>query len=136
MPSYQSVEVLGHIGRDPETKYTQSGVPKTTFSVAVSERWKDKQTGEVKEKTEWFSIVAWRKEWLAERIRKGDLVMVKGKIESREYTDRDGVKRRVSDLVADTVLPLHGRKADGVSGPNVDVPVDDNRAAVDDDVPF
>jgi single-strand DNA-binding protein len=136
MPSFQRVEIMGHLGKEPETRFTPSGVSKTSFSVAVSERWKDKTSGEFKEKTEWFNVVAWRKDWLANQITKGDLVFVAGKIETRSYEGKDGQKRYISELNADSVLPLHGRKAEhapaATSPPSADTPAE----PIDDDVPF
>lgn len=126
MPSFQVVEIMGHIGRDPETRFTQSGIAKTSFSVAVSDRWK--KDGEVHEETEWFNVVAWRKEWLDGRILKGDLVLVRGKLKTREY-EKDGQKRRVTDLVADTVMPINGKKAAGAGDEVPD-------GSGDPDVPF
>ena len=93
MPSKNLVVLIGNVGADPEIKYTQSNVPVANFNVATSESWKDKNSGEWQEKTEWHRIVAWRH--LAEKaertIKKGDQVCIEGKITHRSY-EKDGEK--------------------------------------------
>ena len=117
MPSKNYVLIIGHLGRDPEVKHLQNNTPLANFTVATSERWKDKNTGEWKEQTEWHRVVAWRAQ--AERverynIRKGSLVMVEGKLTTRKYTDQNGVEKYTTEIVANSVDLLEKReKQDG-----------------------
>jgi len=94
--------VVGNLGRDPEMRYTPAGVPVATFSVATSEEWKDKDTGSKQERTEWHRIVAWRglAEICGKYLRKGSQVYIEGKIQTRSWEDREGVKRYTTEIVA------------------------------------
>lgn len=100
--------VVGYLGKDAETRFTQSGVAVTKFSVATSRRWKD-QSGEWKEETDWHNVVVWRQENLANYLTKGKQVFVEGRLQTRSYEDQDGVKRYVTEIVADEVLLLGGQ---------------------------
>ena len=104
--SINQVFIVGNVGRDAETKFTQGGTAKTTFSVATSERWQDRQSGEWKEKTDWHNIVLWGNEKISERIKKGCEVSVAGKIETRSY-EKDGETKYVTEIKADRVV-VHG----------------------------
>ena len=101
MPNINEVLIAGHLGADPEVKYTQSGRAVATLSVATSQSWKDKD-GNQHEKTEWHRIVLWGK--LAERFQtnvvKGDVVWVRGMLETRSWDDKDGVKRYITEIKA------------------------------------
>ena len=108
--SVNKVIVLGHLGRDAETNFTPSGVAVTKFSVATSRRWKDGQSNEWKEETDWHNIVLWRSENLANYLTKGKQVYVEGRLQTRSYEDRDGVKRYVTEIVADAVILLGGQQ--------------------------
>ena len=114
MAGVNKVIIIGNLGRDPEIKYTQSNVPVANFSVATTESWKDKQSGEWQEKTEWHRVVAWR--FLAERaekyLRKGKQVYVEGKLETRKWTGQDGNDRYTTEIVARELMML-GRKDEG-----------------------
>src|SRR5947199_10847589 len=101
--SVNKVILVGHLGRDAETKFTPSGIAKTTFSVATSRRWKDQQTGEWKEETDWSNIVLWRSENVANYLTKGKQVYVEGRLSTRSYDDKDGKKQYRTELVADDV---------------------------------
>ena len=107
--SVNKVILLGNLGRDAETRFTTSGVARTTFSVATARRWKDQQTGEWKEETDWHNVVLWRQENLANYLTKGKQVYVEGRLRTRSYDDKDGNKRYVTEVVADDVLLLGGR---------------------------
>jgi single-strand DNA-binding protein len=113
MAGVNKVIIIGNLGRDPEIKYTQNNVPVANFSVATSESWKDKNSGEWQEKTEWHRIVAWRH--LAERaekyLRKGKQVYVEGKLETRKWQGQDGQDRYTTEIVA-VQLQMLGRKED------------------------
>lgn len=105
------VILIGRCGNDPEIRYTTSGDPVASFSLATSETWKNKQ-GNKQEKTVWHNIVIWRKlaEIVGEYVKKGSLLYLEGKIESREYEDREGTKRRQHSIVVDTMKMLGGGK--------------------------
>jgi single-strand DNA-binding protein len=110
MRSVNKVIVLGHLGRDAETMFTPSGVAVTKFSVATSRRWKDSQSNEWKEETDWHNIVLWRSESLANYLTKGKQVYVEGRLQTRGFEDRDNVKRYVTEIVADSVILLGGQQ--------------------------
>ena len=111
------VILIGHLGRDAETSYTPSQVPVTKFSVATNRRWKDQQTGEWKEETDWSRVVLWRAENVAPYLTKGKQVYVEGRLQTRSYDDKDGKKVWATDVVADEVILLGGR---GEGGPPAD----------------
>jgi single-strand DNA-binding protein len=117
MASVNKVIIVGNLGRDPEIKYTQSNVPVANFSVATSESWKDKNSGEWQEKTEWHRVVAWRH--LAERaeryLKKGKQVYVEGRLETRKWTGQDGVEKYTTEIIADQLMLL-GRREEGEGG--------------------
>lgn len=150
--SVNKVILIGHLGRDAETKFTPSGVAVTKFSVATNRRWKDQQTGEWKEETDWANIVLWRQENLANYLTKGKQVYVEGRLQTRSYDDKDGKKQYMTEVVADDVILLGGRGGEAGGGPDMDSrPVSMPRNAArpaavqdqgadqgitDDDVPF
>jgi single-strand DNA-binding protein len=107
--SVNKVILVGHLGRDAETKHTPSGVPVTKFSVATSRRWKDQQTGEWKEETDWANVVLWRQENVGQYLTKGKQVYVEGRLQTRSYDDKDGKKQWMTEVVADDVILLGGR---------------------------
>ncbi len=113
MAGVNKVFLIGNLGRDPEVKYTQSNVAVASFSLATSESWKDKATGEWQEKTEWHKVVAWA--GLAEqagKLSKGQQVYVEGSLETRKYTGKDGVEKERTEVKAVRLLPLGKREAD------------------------
>jgi single-strand DNA-binding protein len=123
---YQSVTVIGHLGRDPEMRYTSSGVAVTSFSVATSRKWTD-AAGAAQEKTTWFRVSAWRKlgETCNQYLHKGQLVMVEGEIDASAYTPKDGGEPRASlELTARTVKFLSRGEAQQEAAPadETDVP--------------
>src|SRR5579884_4300567 len=107
--SLNKVHLIGHLGRDAETRFTPSGAAFTRFSVATNRRWKDQQTGEWKEETDWVNVVLWRAENLANYLTRGKQVYVEGRIQTRNYDDKDGKKVYVTEVVADDVILLGGR---------------------------
>ena len=109
MSNVNRVILIGRLGKDPEVRYTADGTPVASFSLATTETRKNKD-GTKNERTEWHRIVAWRKlgEIVAEYLRKGSLVYIEGKIQSREYEGKDGVKRRAFEIVADGMKMLGG----------------------------
>ena len=115
--SVNKVILVGNLGKDAETKFTPSGVAKTTFSIATGRRWKDQQTGDWKEETDWSNVVLWKSENLAPYLTKGKQVYVEGRLSSRSYEDKDGVKKYITEVVALDVILLGGRGgAEGGAG--------------------
>ena len=114
---YQKTIVVGHLGRDPEMRYTQSGVPVTSFSVATTRKWSS-ASGEQQEKTTWFRVTCWRKlaELTAQYLKKGRLVLVEGDIEASAFTDREGNARASLELTATNIKFLGGRGEGGEGG--------------------
>jgi single-strand DNA-binding protein len=110
--SFNSVTVVGHLGRDPEPRYTPSGDQVTSFSVATSERYKTRD-GQQQERTTWFTVSAWGKlaETCGQYLHKGSYVYVEGPVSLREYTDRDGVQRASLDVRAREMRMLDSRAA-------------------------
>ena len=107
--SVNKVILIGHLGRDAETAYTASQIAVTKFSVATNRRWKDQQTGEWKEETDWSRVTLWRGENVAPYLTKGTQVYVEGRLQTRSYDDKEGKKVWATDVVADTVILLGGR---------------------------
>jgi single-strand DNA-binding protein len=107
MSNVNKVILIGRLGADPELRYTTDGSPVASFNLATSETWKDKN-GNKQERTEWHRIVAWRKlgERSAEYLKKGKLVYIEGRIQSREYEGRDGVKRKAYEIIATNMTML------------------------------
>ncbi len=103
--------LIGRLGSDPEVRYTPSGDAVANFSIATSEEWKDKNSGEKKERTEWHRIVAWRRlgEICGEYLAKGRQVYIEGRIQTRSWDDKNGVKRYTTEIVATDVQFLGGR---------------------------
>ena len=107
--SINKVILVGHLGKDAETRFTTGGQSVTNFSIATSRRWKDQATNEWKEETDWHNVVLWRAENLANYLTKGKQVYVEGRLRTRSYDDKDGNKRYVTEVVAEDVLLLGGR---------------------------
>lgn len=109
------VILVGNLGNDPETRYMPSGDAVTNISVATTESWKDKQTGEQKEKTEWHRVVMFRRlgEIAAEYLRKGSQVYIEGKLRTNKWKDRDGNDRYTTEIIADEMQMLGGRGGAG-----------------------
>jgi single-strand DNA-binding protein len=107
--SVNKVILIGHLGKDAETRFTTSGVSVTKFSVATNRRWKDQQTGDWKEETDWTNVVLWRQENLANYLTRGKQVFVEGRLQTRSYDDKDGKKVWATEVVADDVILLGGR---------------------------
>ncbi len=108
--SVNKVILVGNLGKDPELRYTPSGAAVTTFSMATTERYKDRE-GNRQEKTEWHNVVAWRQlaEICGKFLHKGKQVYIEGKIQTRSYDDRDGNKRYITEIVADQMQMLGSR---------------------------
>jgi single-strand DNA-binding protein len=111
--SVNKVILVGHLGKDAETKFTPGGAAVTRFSVATNRRWKDKQSGEWKEETDWSNVVLWQSENLATYLTKGKQVYVEGRLQTRSYEDKDGKKVYSTEVVADDVILLGGQGGGG-----------------------
>jgi single-strand DNA-binding protein len=111
--SLNKVMLIGNLGKDPELRFTSSGVPVATFTIATNESWKD-QEGNLQERTEWHNIVAWRKlaEICGEWLKKGKKVYIEGRIQTRSYDDKNtGAKKYMTEIVADSMIMLDGKSA-------------------------
>jgi single-strand DNA-binding protein len=116
--SVNKVILLGHLGKDAETKFTPNGVARSNFTLATNRRWKDQQSGEWKDVTDWHNIVLWRSENVANYLLKGKQVYVEGRLESRSWEDKEtGQKRYITEVVCDELILLGGR-GDTAGGPS------------------
>ncbi|MGF1509038.1 MAG: single-stranded DNA-binding protein [Myxococcota bacterium] len=117
MASVNRVFLIGNLGADPELRYTPSGAPVANFRIATSEVWNDKD-GQRQERTEWHRIVVWNRqaELCGEYLRKGRSVCVEGRIETREWEDKEGQRRWTTEIKADRVTFLGGRDGPDASG--------------------
>ncbi len=104
------VIIIGNLGQDPETRYMPSGSAVTNFTVATNESWKDKQTGEQKERTEWHRVSMFNRlaEVAAEYLRKGSQVYIEGKLRTRKWQGKDGNDRYTTEIIADEMQMLGG----------------------------
>lgn len=115
MASVNKVIIVGNLGRDPETRYMPSGDAIANIAVATTDKWKDKATGEQKEATEWHRISFFGKlaEIAGQYLKKGSQVYIEGKLRTRKYTDKDGVEKFSTEIVADTMQMLGSRQGMG-----------------------
>lgn len=111
MAGYEQCIIIGNVGRDPEMRYTQSGAPVCSFSVAVTTRWNDRSTNERREKTRWYRVSAWRQlaEICNQYVRKGMPIMVVGTVDANAYMGNDGQPRASLDLTARDIQFLGSR---------------------------
>jgi single-strand DNA-binding protein len=109
------VIIVGNLGQDPETRYMPSGAAVTNFTVATNESWKDKQTGEQKDRTEWHRVAMFNRlaEIAAEYLRKGSQVYIEGKLRTRKWQGQDGNDRYTTEIIADEMQMLGGRGGGG-----------------------
>ncbi len=115
MAGVNKVIIVGNLGNDPEVKYTPSGSAIATISIATSEQWKDKQTGEQREKTEWHRVVMFNRlgEIAGEYLRKGSQVYIEGRLRTNKWQDQSGNDRYTTEIVANTMQMLGARSATG-----------------------
>ena len=120
MASVNKVILLGNLGRDPETRYTTGGDAVTNLNIATSEQWKDK-SGEKQERTEWHRVVLFGRqaEIAGEYLKKGRSVYIEGRLQTRKYTDKDGVEKYSTEIVGDR-MQLIGGSRDGGGGGDAD----------------
>lgn len=146
--------LIGNLGRDPESRYTQGGSAVTRFSVATSESWRDRQTGEQQERTEWHNVVCFARlaEVAGEYLRKGSKVYIEGRIQTRKWQDKDGQDRYTTEIIANDMQMLDSRGGGGGGGYDAQgqddryqsggssrpapAAVDDMGDDLDDDIPF
>lgn len=112
MSGVNKVLLIGNLGKDPETRYMPSGKAATNFSIATSERFKDKETGEPRERTEWHRIACFDRlaEIAAEYLKKGSKVFIEGKLRTRKWTDKDGKDQYSTEIIADQLQMLDGKR--------------------------
>lgn len=135
MASVNKVILIGHLGKDPETRYMQNGDAVTNITMATSDTWKDKN-GDKQEKTEWHRITLYRKlaEISGKYLHKGSNIYLEGRLETRKFTDKNGIEKYVTDIIANDFKMLDKKQSDsqpkqqGKSGTGFD--------DMDDDLPF
>ena len=112
MPYLNRIEVMGNLGKDPELRYLPNQTPVTSISVAYTEKWRDKKTGQPQESTEWFTVVLYGRqaETVCGYMKKGDCIMVWGKMKSRRYTGKDGIERTVHEVIANEMQIINTRQ--------------------------
>mgnify|MGYP000844443486 FL=1 len=135
--------IIGRLGNDPEMRYMPSGEAVANLSIATSENWTDKTTGEKREKTEWHRVVAFRKlaEIIGQYCKKGDQIYIEGKLQTRKWSDKNGQDHYTTEIIADQIQMLGGKQdaakpqnqpgSSGNCGRQPDAP-----PAFDDDLPF
>lgn len=118
MASVNKVTLIGHLGRDPETRYASSGAAITNVSLATTETWKDKESGERKEATEWHRLSFFGRlaEIAGEYLRKGSMIYVEGRLTTRKWQDKDGQDRYTTEIVVGEMKMLDRRQGDSQSG--------------------
>ena len=161
MAGVNKVILIGNLGNDPDMRYMPNGEPVANISIATSETWNDKNTGEKREKTEWHRVVAYRRtaEIIGQYTRKGSKLYVEGRLQTRKWTDQSGQQRYTTEIVADNIQMLDSRGGgEGSFGgngggnrpqpptPNKPVPPQNNTGGLggptldqdnfDDDIPF
>lgn len=146
MASVNKVILVGNLGKDPDCRYLPNGDQVTTITLATTDTWKDKASGEKKEATEWHRVVFWRKlaEIAGQYLKKGSSVYIEGALKTRKWQDKDGQDRYTTEIVADQMQML-GRKSDGQAaapeGNNATAPQRSAQGAgpvagLDNDIPF
>jgi single-strand DNA-binding protein len=148
MASVNKVIIIGNLGADPETRYMPSGDAVTSIRVATTDRYKDKQSGEMKEATEWHNISLYAKlaEIAGQYLRKGSQVYVEGKLQTRKYTDKNGVEKFATGIKADSMQMLGSREVEqrtaapaqkpAKQAPTRQAPPPSGFDDMDDDIPF
>jgi single-strand DNA-binding protein len=155
--SVNKVILIGHLGKDAETKFTPNGVARSTFTLATNRSRKDAQSGEWKEITDWHNVVMWRNENVVNYLQKGKQVYIEGHIENRSWDDKEGQKRYITEIICEELILLSGRgESSGAQGeysqqpvsmprsarpaqpsaPAASAPDEFNQGITDDDVPF
>jgi single-strand DNA-binding protein len=154
MASVNKVIIVGNLGRDPETRHAPSGDAVCSLAVATTSKWKDQASGKPMEHTEWHRVVGFGRvaEIMSEYLKKGSPVYIEGKLKTRKYTDKEGVEKYATEVIADNLQLLGGRPTDAEpAAPSRPAPVREttdsihrpvakkpaaNFADMDDDIPF
>ena len=143
MAGVNKVIVVGRLGSDPDTRYMPSGSAVTNVSVATSESWKDKESGEKQEKTEWHRVVFFNRlaEIASEYLKKGSQIYVEGRLQTRKWEDKEGKERWTTEIVANQMQMLGERLSSGSSSSNQSSSKNTNNNEFanddfDDDIPF
>ena len=143
MAGGNKVIVVGRLGSDPDTRYMPSGSAVTNVSVATSESWKDKESGEKQEKTEWHRVVFFNRlaEIASEYLKKGSQIYVEGRLQTRKWEDKEGKERWTTEIVANQMQMLGERMSSGSSSNNQSSSKNTNNNEFanddfDDDIPF
>ena len=128
------VQIIGHLGKEPEMRYTPSGKPVTTFSVAVSRSW-NSADGERHSETEWFNVVAWGNlaEICKQYLTKGQQVYIEGRLQTRRWDDKEGAKHTSVEVVANEMMMLGDRRDNSKKSDESDQEEDQSEPMVDED---
>ena len=135
MPSLNKVMLIGNLGQDPETRYTTSGDSVASISLATTDEWRDKSSGEKRQATEWHKVVFFKRlaEIAGQHLRKGSQVYVEGRLKTKKWTDKDGIERYTTQVEATEMKMLGKRERDdGNQSPQTNHSVND----LEDDIPF
>jgi single-strand DNA-binding protein len=129
--------IIGHLGRDPEMRYTPSGKPVTTFTVAVSRTW-NSSDGERHSETEWFNIVAWGNlaETCKQYLNKGQQVYIEGRLQTRRWDDKEGVRHSSVEVVANEMMMFERRDSGHASQESAPAADETESSATDNEFPF
>ena len=151
--SINKVILLGRLGADPEIRVSQDGKKIAKFSLATSESWKDKQSGEKKEKTEWHKVIIFSSglaDITEKYLKKGSLIYIEGQISTRKYTDQSGIEKYITEIVLQgyncqlTMIDNRSENSENLSSPSIDNTLDKKESVddslqgidIDDEVPF
>lgn len=137
MAGVNKVILLGNLGKDPEVRYLEGGTAVANFTIATSETYKDRTSGERKTSTEWHNVVVWRglAEIAEKYLKKGSQIYLEGKLRSRQWQDKDGNARYTTEIVADT-MQMVGKKDDSSNDSTSSSPDIEQGNNGDDDLPF
>ncbi|MFO7986858.1 MAG: single-stranded DNA-binding protein [Desulfatiglandaceae bacterium] len=144
MAGVNKVILIGRLGKDPEVRYTPSGVGVANFPLATSREWKDKNSGEKQESTEWHRIVAWRRlgEICGEYLKKGSQIYIEGRLQTRSWEDQDGNKRWTTEIIAQNMQMLDSQDKSsreqfgGAESQSDQYPAEEPLNVPEDDIPF
>ena len=138
MASVNKVLIIGNLGKDPETRYMPSGDAVTNFSVATTDKWKDKQSGEQKETTEWHRISTFGKlaEIAGQYLKKGSQVYIEGSLRTRKWTDSNGQEKYSTEIKADLLQMLGGKPVEDNQKSSQNQAPTDKYGYTENDIPF